>query len=209
MKTRCLIVAGGDCNERLFKSVSDDCFVIAADSGLLHCQSTNIMPDLVVGDFDSYTDKIPYSCQVIKLPVHKDDTDLHFAARCGIDKGFKDFTIFGGYGSRPDQNFAMISTLLFISRATAGDVKAICKDFEFHVITESTKIFYKDSAKYLSVFPLDGNADGVTIKGAEYPLEDAVLTSDFPIGVSNCLMCDTTVSVKKGSLLIMLVNKNL
>ena len=58
---------------------------------------------------------------------------------------------------------------------------------------------------YLSVFPLEGRAEGVNIRGAFYELTDAVLTAGYPLGVSNeyapgsdCI----TLSVRKGALLV-------
>ena len=38
---------------------------------------------------------------------------------------------------------------------------------------------------YLSVFPLDGPLGGVSIHGVFYPLKDATLTPDYPLGISN------------------------
>ena len=43
----------------------------------------------------------------------------------------------------------------------------------------------RENWKYLSVFPLEGKLGGVCIRGAFYPLEDAELTADYPLGVSN------------------------
>ena len=45
--------------------------------------------------------------------------------------------------------------------------------------------------KYLSLFPMEGRLTGVCIQGAFYPLENAVLTADYPLGVSNEFIADT------------------
>jgi thiamine pyrophosphokinase len=49
-----------------------------------------------------------------------------------------------------------------------------------------------------------GDADGVTITGAKYNIENADLTMDFPIGVSNEVKKGDTaqVSVEHGRLFI-------
>ena len=210
MKTRCVIIAGGDCDSSLLQTVCDTDFVIAADSGLTHCKSNNIVPDLLVGDFDSYSGELPLGVETVMLPTHKDDTDLLFASRCGIERGFTDFVIFGGFGSRPDQSFAMYSTLIWLVNAAENvRASAVCSGFEVFIIKNSSISFTSDNNRYLSVFSVDGDALGVTISGAEYPLSDAKLTERFPIGVSNCPLNDTTVSVKNGTLLIMVVDKNI
>jgi len=55
----------------------------------------------------------------------------------------------------------------------------------------------------LSVFAMSGKAEGVTLRGVLYPLEDTELACDFPLGVSNEFTGKpATVSVKNGTLLV-------
>ena len=55
---------------------------------------------------------------------------------------------------------------------------------------------------------MGGDARGVTISGAQYPLDDASLSEEFPLGVSNHFIGKPiTVSVRSGSLLIGLLDK--
>ena len=52
------------------------------------------------------------------------------------------------------------------------------------------------------------DAVGVSISGAQYPLKEAQLTANFPLGVSNHFIGNPiTVSVRDGSLLIGLLDK--
>ena len=56
----------------------------------------------------------------------------------------------------------------------------------------------------MSVFCPDGEARGVDLEGLYYPLRDAVLTSAFPLGVSNQFIGrPAAVSVREGTLLVM------
>ncbi len=209
MKKHCVIIAGGECEESLLKSVSCDNFVIAADSGLKYCIKSGIIPDLIVGDFDSFSGEILFSSEVIRLPVKKDDTDLHFAARCAIKRGFTEVTVFGGYGSRPDQNFAMLSTLLWLKSNGADLVKAVCNGFEVYLLLNDKLSLRVSKNRYVSVFSINGDAKGVFIDGATYNLQNATLTQSYPIGVSNECQGDITISVNDGALIVMLVNKNI
>ena len=53
------------------------------------------------------------------------------------------------------------------------------------------------------MFCLGADAEGVSIRGAQYEVENAVLTADFPLGVSNHFIGKSiTVSVERGSLLL-------
>lgn len=79
-----LIVTGGTVDhvilERLYKKKCPD-EVIAADRGLCACDTCGIMPDIVVGDFDSADDTMIKSyrgrTEFVDLDTHKDFTDTH------------------------------------------------------------------------------------------------------------------------------------
>ncbi len=210
MKNSCVIVAGGDCDVLALANECIDKYVIAADSGFYHCQNALVVPDLLIGDFDSYLGQIPQNVETVKLPVQKDDTDLMFAVRCACERNFDEILIVGGYGSRPDQNVAMFQTLSWLSHnAPQIGCSAKCIGFEAFVITNGSRTFKYSEDRYLSVFSFNGKAEGVTIKGAEYELNNATVLSSYPIGVSNVAVNDTLVSVRDGTLLVMLVDKNI
>ncbi|MBR3639157.1 MAG: hypothetical protein IKN50_00965, partial [Clostridia bacterium] len=60
----------------------------------------------------------------------------------------------------------------------------------------------------LSVFAGNGEARGVTIKGAKYELENGTLTGSFPVGASNEWAAgEAAVSVADGTLLIITSKK--
>ena len=54
-----------------------------------------------------------------------------------------------------------------------------------------------------SAFCLGDRAEGVDEAGFQYPLKDAVLTPDFPLGVSNHILeAEARISVRKGALAV-------
>ena len=58
------------------------------------------------------------------------------------------------------------------------------------------------------MFCLGADAQDVTIRGAQYELANAALTSDFPLGVSNHFVGkEIEVSVGSGTLLLGLVDE--
>ncbi len=210
MKNRCVVVAGGDCDISSLSSIGNDDFIIAADSGLKYTEKLNIVPDLIVGDFDSFDGPIPDNVDVIRLPEHKDDTDLLYALRCGVKRGFRNFLILGGYGSRPDQNLAMLQSLVWLcENCKTESVTVRCVGFEIYAIKDSLITLAVDREKYLSVFSISGIAKGVNIIGADYSLQNAEISPNFPIGVSNEAMGEVIISVNSGTLIIMLVNKDI
>ena len=56
-----------------------------------------------------------------------------------------------------------------------------------------------DSYKFFSLIAIGGDAYGVTITGAKYPLTGATLTGDFPLGVSNEVLPGEEAHIQVGS----------
>ena len=70
--------------------------MIAVDGGYDTCRKYDIVPDLIVGDFDSVQESdMPQIAEIAKfapdhvvvLPTEKDDTDMLAAIRIGLGEG--------------------------------------------------------------------------------------------------------------------------
>lgn len=64
--------------------------IIAADGGYDILKSKNIVPDILLGDFDSI-EKIPNHPNIVKHPVCKDDTDTFLAYKLAYEKRISKF----------------------------------------------------------------------------------------------------------------------
>lgn len=197
---KCVIFAGGT-DYGFTPDISSDDLVIAADSGYRACNRRGITPHLAVGDWDSLGD-VDTNCRKVDLPVDKDDTDTLAAIRIGIERGFREFHICCGTGGRLDHTIANMQCLVFLSKQGK---RGFLYD-EVSVVTAVTdgEIMFPEVAKGgVGVFAADGDAQGVTVKGLKYTLDDAVLTTDFPIGVSNSFVGqESVIAVKKGTLYV-------
>ena len=174
---------------------------IAADAGLHLCERLGVRPDVVLGDFDSLG-KAPKHPNVLQLPVEKDDTDTMFALKLGLEKGYRRFYIYGGLGGkRPDHTIANMQALLFLlSHGARGWLFG--ENYVWTAIKNSSLRIEGEGD--VAVFCFDGKAEGVSIKGLKYELDDAEISSDFPLGVSNSFASrEAEISVKNGALLIM------
>lgn len=201
MEGTCIIIGGGDFYG-LHREIKTEDFIIAADAGYRYCEQNGIRPDLVVGDFDSlgYTPDFP---DIIRMPVEKDDTDTLHAVRVGLEKGYRRFAIYGGTGgTRADHTIANLQCLLFMHRHDARGV-LYGNEIVYRGIKNETISFSSHAKGDLSVFCLDGVAQGVTIKGLKYELSDAQITSDFPLGCSNSFQGKpASITVANGSLIL-------
>lgn len=201
----CVIFCAGGFNG-LIEPVSDGDFLIAADGGLVHMQKAGLTPNMILGDFDSLG-YIPREAQV--FPVEKDDTDAMLAVRKGLELGCKRFLLYGSLdGSRLDHTVANFQTLQFLADRGAEGYLVGC-DYIATVVKNGTLEFPETCQGILSVFCMGKDAEGVTIKGAKYELENGSLSAGFPLGVSNHFVGKkTTISVINGSLLVLYHKKN-
>ena len=195
----CYIVGAGEIYP--LPKIEKDDFVIAADGGFDSLLSLGIAPNLLVGDLDSIKN-VPTGIEILRHPTVKDETDMHLAFLEGEKRGFREFFIYGGVGGRADHTFANYSLLFYIAKRGCK-ARLVGEHEDVISIYESSVSLENQSGKYFSVFAFGGEAHGVSIKNAKYEIENATLTPDFPLGVSN-EFCDTppTISVNKGSLLV-------
>ena len=192
--------------DALARPLAEDDFVIAADGGLRHTEKLGIVPQEILGDFDSlgYT---PTGANV--FPVEKDDTDAMLAVRRGLQLGYREFVLYGSVdGSRLDHTVANFQTLQFLAdRGAAGYL--VGRDFLITVVKEGAIDFPAGCRGTLSVFCLGSDASDVTLEGLYYPLKNGTLTAGFPLGVSNHFTGDPArISVARGSLLVLWQREN-
>ena len=204
---RCFIFAAGTYYGLRERPQTGD-LVLAEDAGYLACRQAGITPDLLLGDFDSMDQPADFD-HVCRVPVEKDDTDMIRAVKEGFDRGEREFHLLGGMGGhRTDHTVANMQTLAYIARrggqgwlyGNGERFTAICDGGEITLTAGQNSVF--------SVFCLGADAEGVTIENAKYPLTDAVLTADFPLGVSNHFIGRAVrVAVRRGCLLIGITDK--
>ena len=104
MKGLCAIISGGE------YSPMDDIkaaeYIIACDRGYSYAKRSGIVPDLLLGDFDSYTGNLPEGAAVERLPREKDDTDTMHAVRRALELGFTRISLYCALGGRLDHLLA-------------------------------------------------------------------------------------------------------
>lgn len=182
--------------------VPENTLVIAADRGLAHLEKRGVVPHLIVGDFDSLG-RIPQGEHIIRHPVEKDDTDMMLAVKTGLEQGCRRFLLYGGLGGRLDHTYSNLQTLVYLARHGASGW-LLGQGMAVTALRNGRLDFAPSRSGSLSVFCPDGEARGVTLTGLYYPLHDAVLTSAFPLGVSNQFTGQAaSVSVEDGTLLLM------
>lgn len=184
--------------------IKDEDFVICADGGTVHAKKLGIIPDVVIGDFDSSSDMEEYKNKIV-YPREKDDTDLFIAIKYAHEKGIKECIVIGGLGERLDHTYTNLSLFLYGSKNNMKITYLSEKEKIFCVYDK--EVFYNEGYKYVSVFSLTEMSRGVSYKGLKYSLDNYDMSADNPIGVSNEFVSECAeISVKNGVLMVMLIS---
>ncbi|HIZ17253.1 MAG TPA: thiamine diphosphokinase [Firmicutes bacterium] len=229
---RCIILAAYKIeNEKIpLDIISKGDFIICADGGRCHAEKMGIIPDVILGDFDSSPEmadgdienvfsakqienlddfnnrnigaKLLTKPEIIRLPAEKDDTDTAAAIKLGLDRGCREFYIFGGIGGRIDHTIGNIVLLKYLADNGCRGI-IVGDNAEMSMIKDGSVELKRKKYKYLSVLAFGGDAESVTLSGVKYPLQDYNLANNYPLGVSNEITEDTAqISVNRGTLLI-------
>lgn len=190
-----LLIGAGDCYHGEYPEGK----VIAVDGGYERAVAAGLKVEIAIGDFDSLG-YIP-ECEKITLTPEKDETDMAVALQYAVDHGADRIYICGALGGRLDHTIANIQNLTrFCDRA---HLTIVSDDCMVDVVRNGSRSFGR--CKYLSVFAV-GTARGVNLIGTKYTLENAVLTDNFPLGVSNAVENFATVSVTDGTLIVITID---
>lgn len=180
------------------------CF-ICADSGYRHTLRLGIVPDIIIGDFDSYSGELPEAAEIIRTVPEKDDTDTLMALKKAIELGYKDIYLFGALGGkRIEHSIANIQTMIYAHEH--GCKLTILGESAIYLQGQETCRYAKEEGgSYMSVFALTGSADIEYLRGVKYPLENYTMTPSFPIGVSNEITSGyAELKIKSGLALVIL-----
>lgn len=235
-----IIVSGGDIQsdfalyflkKNIEKAGRENIRLIAADRGLEFFLDYLILPDVVIGDFDSLSEDgknflemqsedIPYGgmlewklqkgegkvVEVVCLRPEKDDSDTQSAMNYAIQNGAKEIVILGVTGNRVDHLMANFG-LLILAQKQGAEV-ALADRYNYMKLISSGTILKKSEqfGKYVSFFPLGGDVTGLTLEGFKYPLDKYHLTTaDSGLTVSNEISEEyAKVTYESGTLLMIM-----
>lgn len=181
---RCVLLSACPVSAAMARYLRPDDVLIACDAGWRNAAVLGRQPDLVVGDFD--TAPPPQTGRTLRLPAAKNDTDTHYAARLALERGASEVLLLGALGGeRLEHTFANLATALWLQKQGA-EVLLASERTEIRILTAGRSLrLARQNWGYFSLLPLEGPAKGVTIIGGRYPLANATLTPDWPLGVSN------------------------
>ncbi len=207
---RAIIVSGGSApSKSLFKKhIKNDDIIIGVDSGCNTLYKLNIIPNLILGDFDSIKKEVleyflEKGVNIEKYNSEKDytDTDLGYRKAKEIFN-VNEILMFGAIGSRLDHTLGNIGILF---RALKDKIKMeIIDEHNRMYIVNKNSIIKKEEGSVISFHALSNVVKNFTIRGGKYDLTSYDITLLEPRAICNeFLESDINITFDSGIILVM------
>lgn len=187
-----------------------DSIVIAVDGGVDQAARMRIRPHISIGDWDSIKNhRLLLKLHHYTLIKNKDQSDFYYALVLAAAFKAHEYLAYGFTGGRSDHQLAALYDLADFSDSapkTAQHIQLIGPDTHYYFLSaKMKKLQLKLKTKQtVSILPITGKAEGVTLKGFVYPLKNAKLSMTSN-GLSNVTNKKTSsVQIKKGRLVVII-----
>ena len=159
----CALVVGNRPLSSKVIELAKNALVIAADAGADRLLKFNIVPDWVIGDLDSVSDKAITKLEEWTI-TNKDiqKTDLEKAVEYAFEKGVKEVVIVGWDGGRIDH------TLAALGLAFNPKIKLIDDEFTVHCVNGEKSIEGEESTLFSLIAMPEAR---VSVTGARWNLD--------------------------------------
>ncbi len=179
---------------------------IAVDGGYGFFRKAGMVPDVLIGDFDSLKrmPKLPKATQILRYPQHKDKTDAHLAIDYCLEQGVgKIDLVMPACG---DIDHALGSILLLglagLVKGPRPEVRVVNPGYEVRLVADGQTVFSACAGDTVSVLPLSSRIL-LTCSGMEYAARRVWLRLGETRGLRNRVTRPrATVAVKGKALAI-------
>ena len=220
--THALIIADGDVDQVLLAELAAGAgsrpSLIAADGGAAWALRAGLVPDVVVGDFDSLgsADRARLEALGVELRVaspDKDESDMELCLLTALEAGHHRITILGALGvTRPEHSLA---NMLLLADPRLDGVEVTIAGHGSRIWRSGTAVGPAEAriegrpGDYVSLFALDRDVTGVSTEGLRFALRDETLRLGPSRGLSNELLGRSAqVSSRRGRMLLVHTDRN-
>ena len=187
MVSRFILVCSSEFAEERFRALhgAGESTLVAVDGGFRYLNAIEVMPQVLLGDFDSlgYVPQVS-GAQVIRFPSEKDASDLELALSYAEEQGADEVYVFGALGGRLDQTMATLQVATGFAETFDTLVFVSPKEVLRVLGSHRTLTLSGSGAKYVSVLSAVDVSRGVGIHGMKYDF-DGELTNRSSRGLSN------------------------
>lgn len=207
MKKALIVGNGEEADKSIIENLQYD-YVICADGGLEKVKNYGIMPDAIIGDFDSVNVSVlkqyeANNIPVEKFPSEKDFTDMELAVEFAVSKGYTSLILTGASGSRIDHTMGNI--MLMEKYYNMGvNIAIIDNNNEIKIISDNTDLFIDfREGYYISIIPVDDIIQGLNLEGFKYNLDNVNVQRGSTLCISNQIAAGKgRVTLRKGTAIL-------
>jgi len=189
---KCLIIGNGKAPDKktiLFLMKKGYNAIMCADGGLRHAHKLKLIPDAIIGDFDSVDKNLLESyrrkSKIIQVK-RQNDTDIEKCLKYALTRKFTNAILLSVTGDRLDHSFCNLGIALkFHSKI---EVKIISETSLLSVYERQINLSTK-KGEYLSLYAFDKRTK-VSSKGLRYPLKRTQLPFGVRESTSNVAVSD-------------------
>ena len=172
-KDRAAIIGNG--KEFVPEDIDEYGLIIGCDGGCQALHQKNVMPNLLVGDFDSIQpDILNYyqqaGLEMVAFPKEKNYTDMQLAIDEAFQRGYSLIDLYGASGSRLDHTL-MNMMLLFYIQDQGGYGRMIDENNLIFAAERETILEKFFDRQYVSLIPVE-DCRGISLTGFKYPLKE-------------------------------------
>lgn len=173
---------------------------VAADGGAQHVLAHNIIPDVIIGDMDSFTTSEDLEHLVMTDP-DQETNDLEKALLYCQKNSRHHIWIAGATGLRVDHTLKNLSVLLQFNPVFSS--LRLVDNFGFHWIAAKKEVLTTFAGQPISLMPLCGKSTKITTQGLKYSLQKESLEMGIRDGSSNqALGHQVVIAYESGPLLL-------
>jgi len=178
--------------------------VVALDGAVNRLIENSMLPDVVLGDFDSVSDSILERCKASNVTIVP-TPDQH---RSDISKGLEwthnaypdsDIDVIGVEIGRYDHHLAAYSALFECN----SDATILLDGWQARRVSQTRTIIKAEPNSIVSLIPF-GIVTGVTITGCQFSLENETITTGTRCISNKAIASSISVSVNTGDLLLLI-----
>lgn len=189
-------------NSKINQKIEGD-YIVGVDGGIAEILKQGKVPNLIVGDFDSFNehDNTCADVERITLPKEKDLTDSRFAIQeLILNRKFSEIDIYGIEGGRLDHVYENINLIAYAGKIIKLGIRGILDNGFLYYYDCDTKVINAKKGDTVSIFSKVETVVSSST-GLKYSLTGKTLIADGDIcGISNVALVDNpTIDILSGS----------
>jgi len=173
-----------------YKKLCRNKFTIAVDGGYRFFKKTGLVPDVLIGDFDSLKkipQNLPPKTEVLRFPAEKNQTDAELALAYCFERKARRIDLVQPSAGEPDQFTGNLMLLTQTRRLVAGynpQVRIVNAGYEIVFMDNTRKIVTNAAGDTVSILPLSKKVK-YTCRGTVYNVRELLIRQGQSIALRN------------------------